>query len=277
MGSSRRWWATVADSARRDSKWWGWGDPSIEPQLEAPVLSMLRSELGELQPWHRPGLPEEVSLPEPQPLPASIAGLLEPGQVLSGHEDRLRHAAGKGYADLARLRLGSLDEAPDAVVLPADAEQVKLLLAACADDGVAVVPFGGGTSVVGGVAPRRGAQERLVSLDLGALRAVEVDALSLTARLGAGPARPRGRSGTGARGLDAWPLPAVLRVRDDRRLRGHPFGRAGVERLRALRRPGDLGPPAVSAGRDARRWRRPTAPPDRRCVSSPSARRGPWG
>ncbi len=58
---------------------------------------------------------------------------------------------------------------------------------------MAVVPFGGGTSVVGGVEPLRGAHRRLISLDLGRLREVEVDPRSLTARLGAGLRGPRGR------------------------------------------------------------------------------------
>ncbi len=72
-------------------------------------------------------------------------------------ETRVRHAAGRGYADLVRLRSGDFSGAPDAVLIPASAEQVAAVLAACAEHGVAVVPFGGGTSVVGGVEPLRGA------------------------------------------------------------------------------------------------------------------------
>ncbi len=59
------------------------------------------------------------------------------------------------------------------MVLPADADAVRRLLDACSAEGVAVVPFGGGTSVVGGVAPERGAHERLISLDLARLRGVD--------------------------------------------------------------------------------------------------------
>ena len=70
------------------------------------------------------------------------------------------------------------------------------MLEVCAEEGVAVVPYGGGTSVVGGVAPLRGAHARLISLDLARLRGVEVDRRSLTATLApvcAGP-RPKPRS-----------------------------------------------------------------------------------
>ncbi len=113
----------------------------------------------------------------------------------------LRHATGCGYADLARLRGGRLDAAPDAVLLPQDAGAVRRVLEVCAAEGVAVVPFGGGTSVVGGVAPLRGGHSRLVSLDLAALREVAVDRRSLTARLGAGLRGPEAEAALGAEGL----------------------------------------------------------------------------
>ena len=113
----------------------------------------------------------------------------------------MRHATGCGYADLARLRLGSLDAAPDAVVLPGSAEQVRRVLEVCAAEGVAVVPFGGGTSVVGGVAPERGPHGRLISLDLARLGAVEVDRRSLTARLGAGLRGPEAEAALNREGV----------------------------------------------------------------------------
>ncbi len=121
-----------------------------------------------------------------EPLPQALVDAAGEESVFAGTEDRVRHATGCGYADLARLRSGRLDAAPDAVLLPADADAVRRTLDACVAEGVAVVPFGGGTSVVGGVEPLRGSHGRLVSLDLARLRGVEVDGRSLTARLGAG-------------------------------------------------------------------------------------------
>ena len=70
------------------------------------------------------------------------------------HTDRLwrvEHAGGKSYPDLWRLRRGDGSEAPDAVVEPGDAGEVQQLLEVCSAHRIAVVPFGGGTSVVGGV------------------------------------------------------------------------------------------------------------------------------
>jgi alkyldihydroxyacetonephosphate synthase len=99
------------------------------------------------------------------------------------------------------LRGGQLEAAPDAVLLPADAAAVRRALEACAAEGVAVVPFGGGTSVVGGVEPLRGRHPRLVSLDLARLRGVEVDRRSLTARLGAGLRGPEAEAALNGGGV----------------------------------------------------------------------------
>jgi alkyldihydroxyacetonephosphate synthase len=146
---------------------------------------MLRSELGEAQPGDRVGL-EQVVTPAPRPLPPDIAATVGPAAVLDGREHRLRRAAGRGYPDLVRLRAGRLERAPDAVVLPGNVAEVARVLEICSREGIAVVPFGGGTSVVGGVEPLAGGFDRLIALDLRRLREVGVDRHSLTATLGAG-------------------------------------------------------------------------------------------
>ena len=84
---------------------------------------------------------------------------------------------------------------------PPTPTQVRRVLEVCAAEGVAVVPFGGGTSVVGGVAPERGPHGRLISLDLARLRGVEVDRRSLTATLGAGLRGPEAEAALNREGL----------------------------------------------------------------------------
>jgi alkyldihydroxyacetonephosphate synthase len=192
---------------RRDSKWWGWGDPGLAPELDEQALGVLRERIGELEPWPLAARLEEFRLPAPEPLPAAIAEAVGEEAVFTAAEDRLRHATGRGYADLARLRGGALDAAPDAVAVPVDDEALGRLLAACAAEGVAVVPFGGGTSVVGGVEPLRGEHSRLISLDLGALRGVEVDARSMTARLGAGLRGPEAEAALEREGVTLGHFP----------------------------------------------------------------------
>ncbi|HKI67853.1 MAG TPA: FAD-binding oxidoreductase [Solirubrobacterales bacterium] len=186
---------------RRDSKWWGWGDPAVEPRLDEPARATLRERIGELEPWPLAAELERFELPAAEPLPRALVDAVGEANVFSGAEDRLRHATGCGYADLARLRDGRLDAAPDAVLLPPDAGAVRRALELCAAEGIAVVPYGGGTSVVGGVEPLRGGHARLVSLDLAALREVAVDRRSLTARLGAGLRGPEAEAALNAEGV----------------------------------------------------------------------------
>jgi alkyldihydroxyacetonephosphate synthase len=186
---------------RRDSKWWGWGDPSIVPELDGPALETLRERIGELRPVPRATELDGFELPPAQQLPAALIEAVGEENVFAGAEDRIRHATGCGYLDLARLQSGRLETAPDAVLLPADAAAVKRVLELCAAEGVAVVPFGGGTSVVGGVEALRGAHERVVSLDLARLQDVEVDPRSLTARLGAGLRGPEAEADLAKHGV----------------------------------------------------------------------------
>jgi len=186
---------------RRDSKWWGWGDPSNLPELDGEALATLRERVGELSPSPRAAELDGFELPPAEQLPRALVEAVGEENVFTGLEDRVRHATGCGYADLARLRGGRLDAAPDAVLLPPDADAVKRVVDLCATESVAVVPFGGGTSVVGGVEPLRGTHSRVISLDLARLRGVEVDSRSLTARLGAGLRGPEAEAELAAHGL----------------------------------------------------------------------------
>jgi alkyldihydroxyacetonephosphate synthase len=192
---------------RRDEKWWGWGDPSVAPELDGPALETLRERIGELEPSPRQASLEDFVLPVAEQLPVALGEAVGPEAVFTSNEDRLRHATGCGYVDLAKLRLGRLEAAPDAVVLPADADAVRRVLDVCAGEGIAVVPFGGGTSVVGGVEPLRGSHGRLISLDLSRLREVEVDRRSLTARLGAGLRGPEAEAALGTQGATLGHFP----------------------------------------------------------------------
>jgi alkyldihydroxyacetonephosphate synthase len=192
---------------RRDAKWWGWGDPAVRPSLDEEALAVLRERIGELEPWPLAQELEGFDLPAPEPLPQALIEAAGETNVFTAHEDRLRHASGCGYVDLARRRNGSLAATPDAVVMPAGLEALRRVIEICAAEGVAIVPFGGGTSVVGGVEPLRGAHGRLISLDLGGLRDVDVDRRSLTATLGAGLRGPEAEAALGREGLTLGHFP----------------------------------------------------------------------
>ena len=172
-------------------RWWGWGEDGHAVQLPPAAEALLTEELGADPSVRRPPVAfEQVRLPDiglPGPALEKLRAALGDEHVRVDNETRVSHAVGRSYPDLIRIRSGDATNGPDAVARPASAEEVATVLAICADHGVAVVPFGGGTSVVGGVEPVRDGFGAAISLDLGRMSAaVEVDRTSLTARLDAG-------------------------------------------------------------------------------------------
>ena len=144
------------------------------------------------------------------------------------------------------MRAGAPEGAPDAVVYPGRARSCARCWSCARERSLAVVPFGGGTSVVGGVAPLRGAHAGVVALDMRRLASVlELDRESRTLTVQAGLRAPALEQLLAAQRAHAGPLPAVLRVRVAGRVRRDPLRRAGLDRLRALR--GDGARPALAA------------------------------
>jgi alkyldihydroxyacetonephosphate synthase len=138
----------------------------------------------------------------------ALAAAVGPEHVHQDRAARLRHAGGQSYLDLVRRRGGDAEDAPDAVVAPTSHDEVLAVLRACAAHDVAVVPFGGGTSVVGGVAPERGGHAAAVALDLARMdRMTELDELSLVARLEPGLTAPRAEALLNERGYTLGHFP----------------------------------------------------------------------
>jgi len=105
--------------------------------------------------------------------------------------ERVSRALGKAYRDVVRGFRGEFENPPDLVALPRDESEIEAVLSWAEAEGAAVIPFGGGTSVVGGVEGRLG-ERPFVSLDLRRLdRVLEVDATSMAARIQAGATGPR--------------------------------------------------------------------------------------
>lgn len=177
-----------------DMLWSGWGDPAKAAPLPETVIGLLRDLLGVKPRTAGPVALEDISVPQPglepaarQALAAAVGG---EENVRTDAETRIRHTRGKSTPDLLRIRDGEVDDVPAAVVLPAGHDDVLAVLRTCAEHNLAVVPFGGGTSVVGGLAPsRRGA---FVALDLRRMDALlAVDPVSRTATLQPGLRGPR--------------------------------------------------------------------------------------
>lgn len=192
-------------------RWWGWGDPAHPSALPEHALPFLREHVGISARPRPPVALESVRLPPCEldgAVLARLRSLLGRDAVRDDHAARVAHAAGKGYPDLVRLRAGEPAGAPDAVLAPRTAEQLQGVLAECERAAVAVVPFGGGTSVVGGVEPLRGAQSAVISLDMAGMDAlVSLDEESLTASVQGGARAAAVERLLAARGLTLGHFP----------------------------------------------------------------------
>lgn len=192
-------------------RWWGWGDPAHGPALTLRTLRLLGETVG-LGPAPRsPVALEAVVLPPSRLAPedrAALAAIVGAQAIRDDHGERVAHAAGKGYLDLVRLRAGMPAGAPDAIVVPRARPQLRAVLELCARRSIALVPFGGGTSVVGGVEPLRGPHAAVLALDTRALAGVlELDRESRVVTVGAGTRAPALERALAPHGLTLghWP------------------------------------------------------------------------
>jgi alkyldihydroxyacetonephosphate synthase len=192
-------------------KWNAWGDPGAAKPLSDGIRSLLKQALGvQDSPAAEIGL-DEVRL-RPSALSASdrdaLASIVGPEYCRVDDHDRLLRAGGKSTLDLLRRRDPGVQDAPDAVLLPGDEEEVAAILRYCSNHGIAVVPFGGGTSVVGGLDPVRGQFDAVVSLDLRRFdQLVSLDDISGEAELGAGVTGPDAERLLGERGFSLGHFP----------------------------------------------------------------------
>ncbi|MBI4862534.1 MAG: FAD-dependent oxidoreductase [Candidatus Riflebacteria bacterium] len=200
---------------RDTSRWWGWGDPAAPSLLaERPDLASYLGDRLRLEGAAGLAVPEigQIELPGSrldEAVRQALQRVLGPDGLDLSHEGRLRHCAGKSYVDLVRLRKGTVAAAPDAVAHPTTTDQVAALLALAAHHDLAVVPFGGGTSVVGGVAPIDPVARRpVLTIDLRSLdRVVEVDPVSRTATVEAGILGPALEASLESHGLTVGHFP----------------------------------------------------------------------
>ncbi len=191
--------ATVRDRRR---KHWGWGyeDEQLPPdQLRAAARGLAdHLGVGEVE-IEEPVALDAVKLPAPRIVPpAALAEIC----ATDAHA-RASHARGKSYVDVVRGMRGEFEHAPDFVAYPRGEQDVERLLEWCTAQRVAAIPYGGGTSVVGGVEPAVGASyEGAISIDLGALaRVLEVDPVSRSARIQGGASGPELERQLGEHGL----------------------------------------------------------------------------
>jgi alkyldihydroxyacetonephosphate synthase len=186
----------------RRLKHWGWGyedeQPSDDELRGAARFLSERLGFGSPEPEHPVAL-SQLSLPAPRLDPPSSLEVI----CSQGTYERALHSYGRSYSDIVRAFAGRFDHPPDVVAHPRDEAEVQAVLEWAGSAGAAVIPFGGGTSVVGGVegaVPERYAG--VVTLDLKGLdQVLEIDRVSLAARIQGGALGPELERQLGEHGL----------------------------------------------------------------------------
>lgn len=195
-------------------RWNGWGDPERAEDLPFAVRSLLPLLLGRIRRPRPPIALGEVRLspsaftPEDADAFAAVLGI---DHVLTDAESRIRHAGGRSTPDLLRRR-DAVQASPDAVLRPRDHDDVVACLRLAVERDIAVIPFGGGTSVVGALDPERGGHRAVVSLDLGRLSGLlGYDAVSAEAVLAAGTTGPEAERLLAQHGMELGHYPQSFR------------------------------------------------------------------
>jgi len=189
-------------------KWWGWGDPSITfPMADKPKLwPWVASKLG-ISSASPTAVPVDVSSIQLVPTQASVEllaelrRLLRPDQITVESQDRLLHSYGKSFPDLFRVRNGEVRRAPDAVLFPDSHEQVEAIVGLASQRDFCLIPFGGGTNIVGGINPEPGDSRPMLTLSLRNMnKLISVDPESRAAVIQAGALGPKLEADLGQQG-----------------------------------------------------------------------------
>jgi alkyldihydroxyacetonephosphate synthase len=187
---------------KRPRSFWGWGygDEFISEQLVSRTKTMLQAALGleRLEERPAPRL-ETLRLRPPRfDLPANISSFSTDAVY-----DRAAHSYGKSFRDVVRALHARFDNPSDYVAYPRDETDVMLLMAFCQENQIALVPYGGGSSVTGGIEPTKSDRyQGVITADLKHLNQIlQVDPISRTARIQAGIYGPALESGLKPHGL----------------------------------------------------------------------------
>ncbi|WP_420715918.1 FAD-binding oxidoreductase [Mycobacterium sp. 663a-19] len=192
-------------------KWNAWGDPAAAKPLSEGIRALLKQAVGLEDSAQAEPEADDVKL-RPSALSEkdrdALAAIVGAGYCRTADRDRLLHAGGKSTIDLLRRKATGVQDAPDAILLPGDEDAVAAILRYCSEQRIAVVPFGGGTSVTGGVNPTRDGFNAVVSLDLRRFdRLVSLDEISGQAVFGAGVTGPAAERLLGERGFSLGHFP----------------------------------------------------------------------
>jgi alkyldihydroxyacetonephosphate synthase len=181
-------------------RWNGWGEERIDFPLPENAYRFLADKVGEAVPLPDAKLADVlVKLPESR--------LPDHPLVIRKPQDRVCHARGQSLPDWLALKSGNLGTTPDAVAYPITVEEILTLLEYAKNNGAVVIPYGGGTSVVGHITPER-SKNPVLTIDMGRMnRLLSLDDESRIATFGAGAAGPDIEAQLRARGYTLGHFP----------------------------------------------------------------------
>ena len=180
-------------------KWWGWGLEEIrfDPSGKPGFLPFVRAKVGidlTARADREPPAFDALDVPGSRAstdLAVSLGEITGPENVSTAPRERVIHAYGKGFRDLMRVRDGRFGRPPDIVVYPGSETEVAAVLDLAARQDLVVVPFGGGSNIVGSLEAAPDEQRIVVSVDMGRMnRVLHIDAVSGLARVEAGTRGP---------------------------------------------------------------------------------------
>lgn len=181
----------IQEDIKPRMRWWGWGVDGHDKPIKPAAVDILTDVCGMNKDANTPPPNVDDIKVNPSALNAEdIAALKEVvGEEFfkDDHYTRIMHTYGRSYPDLLRLRLGVVDIAPDAIVYPGTEEEVAKLIKVCEDREIAIIPFGGGTSVAGGVEAQRGGFKKAISvstLRFNKIKEINKEAMTVTVEPG---------------------------------------------------------------------------------------------
>jgi len=164
-------------------RWNGWGDDTILYPLPRNASSYIADKIGKASPLPEATLDEVLLSVPPSRLP-------EHPLVIQSPEERARHCRGQSIPDWLAFKSGNIDAFPDGIAYPSTTDEVQSLLSYAEKAGAGIIPYGGGTSVVGHITPEKG-DRPVLTIDMSRMnRLVSLDEESRLATFLAGAAGP---------------------------------------------------------------------------------------
>ncbi|HEX5823829.1 MAG TPA: FAD-binding oxidoreductase [Candidatus Limnocylindrales bacterium] len=182
-------------------RWNGWSEDGASPRIPDEALRLLATALG-------PGRPQPDARFEDVVAAVPDTRLGDDPTLSTEPADRVRHARGQSLPDWIALRSGRLGWLPDAVARPTTDDDVHRLFTRADRAGAILIPYGGGTSVVGGVTPAAGEERPAITVATEALSGLRgLDEASGLATFGAGTVGPDVEAALSPHGLTLGHFP----------------------------------------------------------------------